>query len=125
MGRIHLGTIFGTTVALDFSFLILIVFFVFSSTEQMGMPGALLWAPVILISILFHELAHAAMIGILGHGSSEIILEGIGGVTINQRQSRPWQDMIISAAGPAASFLLAWLVLLVINNVEYVHRDRF
>jgi Zn-dependent protease len=125
MGRIHLGTIFGTTVALDFSFLILIVFFVFSSTEQMGMPGALLWIPVILISILFHELAHAAMIGILGHGSSEIVLEGIGGVTINQRRSRPWQDMIISAAGPAASFLLAWLIYVAMDNVGYLNRDKF
>jgi Zn-dependent protease len=125
MGRIHLGTILGTTIALDFSFLILIAFFVFSSTEQMGMPGALLWIPVILISILFHELAHAAMIGILGHGSSEIVLEGIGGVTINQRRSRPWQDMIISAAGPAASFLLAWLIYVAINNVAYLNRDKF
>src|SRR5436305_7208842 len=119
MGRIHLGTIFGTTIALDFSFLILIAFFVLSSADAYGMPGALLWVPVILVSILFHEFAHAAMIGILGHGSSEIVLEGIGGVTINQRQSRPWQDMLISAAGPAASFLLAWLVFLLERNVAY------
>jgi len=125
MGRIHLGSIFGTTIALDLSFLILIAFFVFSSADTFGMPGALLWAPVILISILFHELAHAAMIAILGHGSSEIVLEGIGGVTINQRQSRPWQDMLISAAGPAASFFLAWLSGLLINNVTYFQRDRF
>lgn len=125
MGRIHLGTILGTTIALDVSFLILIAFFVFSSTETFGMPGALLWAPVIFISILFHEFAHAAMIGILGHGSSEIVLEGVGGVTINQRRSRPWQDMLISAAGPAASFLLAWIVLVVMNNVAYIQRDRF
>ena len=127
MGRIHLGSIFGTTIAVDFSFLILIAFFVFSysSPDAFGMPGALLWAPVIFISILFHEFAHAAMIGILGHGASEIVLEGIGGVTINQRHSRPWQDMLISAAGPAASFLLAWIIALIWNNVAYVHLDRF
>jgi len=125
MGRIHLGSIFGTTIVLDVSFLILIAFFVFTSTDTFGMPGALLWAPVIFVSILFHELAHAAMIGILGHGASEIVLEGIGGVTINQRQSRPWQDILISAAGPAASFLLAWLASLLVNNVAYFQRDRF
>ena len=101
MGRIHLGSIFGTTITIDLSFLILIAFFVFTSADTFGMPGALLWAPVIFISILFHEFAHAAMIGVLGHGSSAIVLEGIGGVTINQRQSRPWQDVLISAAGPA------------------------
>jgi Zn-dependent protease len=125
MGRIHLGSIFGTTVSLDVSFLILIAFFVFTSANTLGMPAALLWAPVIFISILFHEFAHAAAIGILGHGSSEIVLEGIGGVTINQRRSRPWQDMLISAAGPLASFLLAWLVTILFQNVDYFQRDRF
>lgn len=125
MGRIHLGTILGTTIALDFSFLILIAFFVFSDAQSAGMPTALLWAPVLLISILFHELAHAAMIGLLGHGASEIVLEGIGGVTINQRRSQPWQDMLISAAGPAASFLLAWLVSTAVRHVVYVQHDRF
>jgi Zn-dependent protease len=125
MGRIHLGTILGTTIAVDPFFLVLIGFFIFSSLDTWGMPTALLWAPVILISILFHELAHAAAIGILGHGSSEIVLQGIGGVTINQRRSRPWEDMVISAAGPAASFLLAWLVLITFQNVAYVQHDRF
>ncbi|HYU25536.1 MAG TPA: M50 family metallopeptidase [Thermoanaerobaculia bacterium] len=125
MGRIHLGSILGTTITLDVSFLILIAFFVFSYTEAFGMPGALLWVPVIFISILFHEFAHAAMIGILGHGSSAIVLEGIGGVTINQRQSRPWQDVLISAAGPAASFLLAWLASLLSIHVAYFQHDRF
>src|SRR6266481_5002362 len=77
MGRIHLGTIFGTTITLDFSFLILIVFFVMTDIQAVGMRYALLWVPVLLISILWHELAHAAMIGALGFGSSSIILEGI------------------------------------------------
>ena len=125
MGRIHLGSIFGTTITIDLSFLILIAFFVFTSADTFGMPGALLWAPVIFISILFHEFAHAAMIGILGHGSSAIVLEGIGGVTINQRQSQPWQDVLISAAGPAASFLLAWLTSLLLTHVAYFQQDRF
>jgi Zn-dependent protease len=125
MGRIHLGTILGTTIALDVSFLLLIAFFVITSIETYGMPGALLWAPVIFVSILFHEFGHAAMIGVLGHGSSEIVLGGLGGVTMNQRQSRPWQDMLISAAGPACSFLLAWLVLLLWSNVAYLQNDRF
>ncbi len=125
MGRLHLGTILGTTIALDVSFFILIAFFVVTSLDTYGMPGALLWVPVIFISILFHELAHAAMIGVLGHGSSEIILGSMGGVTINQRQSRPWQDMLISAAGPAASFLLGWIVIVLWSNVAYLSQDRF
>jgi stage IV sporulation protein FB len=125
MGRIHLGTILGTTIALDFSFLLLITFFIITSIDTYGMPGALLWAPVIFISILWHELAHAAAIGIFGHGASEIILGGFGGVTINQREARPWQNMLISAAGPASSFLLGWIVIVLWANVPYLQQDRF
>lgn len=125
MGRIHLGTIFGTTITLDFSFLILIIFFVMTDIQSVGMRYALLWIPVLLISILWHELAHAAMIGALGFGSSAIILEGIGGATYNERRARPWQDLLISAAGPASSFLLAWLMNLLLANVPVTTRDPF
>jgi Zn-dependent protease len=125
MGRIHLGTIFGTTITLDFSFLLLIAFFVFLNFQSMGMPQALLWAPVILVSILFHEFGHAVMIGALGFGSSAIVLEGMGGATYNERRAKPWQNLLISAAGPASSFLLAWLMSLANANIAYVSRDRF
>jgi stage IV sporulation protein FB len=108
MGRIHLGSILGTTITLDFTFIILIAFFVLSDVDPSGMSHALLWAPVLFISILVHELAHAATIGAFGFGSSVIVLGGIGGATFNQRQAKPWQDMLISAAGPASSFLLAF-----------------
>src|SRR5258706_12082209 len=113
MGRIRLGTIFGTSITLDFSFLILIVFFVMTDIQAAGMRYALLWVPVLLISILFHELAHAAMIAVLGFGSSAIILAGMGGATYNERRAKPWQDLLISAAGPASSFFLAWIVTLI------------
>jgi stage IV sporulation protein FB len=125
MGRLHLGTIFGTTITLDFSFLLLIAFFVILNVKVMGMPNALLWAPVILISILFHEFGHAIMIGVLGFGSSAIVLGGMGGATYNERRARPWQDLLISAAGPAFSFLLAFLTGLIIARVSYVWQDRF
>jgi Zn-dependent protease len=125
MPRIHLGTIFGTTITLDFSFLILIVLFIMTDVQQAGMRYALLWAPVLLVSILFHELAHATMIGALGFGSSSIVLEGIGGATYNERRARAWQDLLISAAGPASSFLLWWLTRLLMQTVPYTARDPF
>jgi Zn-dependent protease len=125
MGRIHLGTIFGTTITLDFSFLILIVFFVMTYIQAAGMRYALLWIPVLLISILFHELAHAATIGALGFGPSSIVLAGMGGATYNERNARPWQDLLISAAGPLSSFLLAFLVTQLFANVPVASRDPF
>ena len=125
MGRFHLGTIFGTTITVDLTFIILIAFFVMSDLQRVGARYALLWAPVLFISILVHELAHAAMIGILGFGPSHIVLEGIGGVTINERRARAWQDLLISAAGPASSFLIAWLTLIAFGSISYAQRDPF
>ncbi|HMC20685.1 MAG TPA: M50 family metallopeptidase [Thermoanaerobaculia bacterium] len=125
MGKIHLGSILGTTITLDFSFIILVAFWVMSYIQTAGVQFALLWIPVLFISVLFHELAHAATIGLFGFGPSQIVLQGIGGVTINERRARPWQDLFISAAGPLSSFLLAFLVRLAMLNIPYLSRDRF
>ncbi|HUJ12396.1 MAG TPA: M50 family metallopeptidase [Thermoanaerobaculia bacterium] len=126
MGRIHLGSILGTTIDLDFSFLILLAFWVMSDVGGAGgMKYALLWIPVIVISVLFHELAHAAVIGAFGFGPSRIMLQGIGGVTMNERRARPWQDLLISAAGPCSSFLLAFLLRIVIVSFPRMSQDPF
>ena len=125
MGRLHLGTIFGTTITVDLTFIILIAFFVLSDLQRVGARYALLWAPVLLISILAHELAHASMIGILGFGPSQIMLEGIGGVTVNQRNARPWQDLLISGAGPASSFLMAWGIGTAFMSFGGLRQDPF
>jgi stage IV sporulation protein FB len=124
VGRIHLGSILGTTIELDFTFIILLVFWVLSDLQS-GLRYALLWIPVILISVLFHELAHASMIGIFGFGPSRIVLQGIGGVTINERRAKPWQDLFISAAGPLSSFLLAAIMSLLFSSVPRLQQDPF
>jgi Zn-dependent protease len=125
VGRIHLGSILGTTITLDFSFLILVALFVMINLDASKPQEALLWIPILFISILFHELAHAAMIGIFGYGPSAIVLQGVGGVTINERRARPWQDLFISAAGPASSLLLAWIVGLISSRTPIGHHDPF
>src|SRR5512132_2894696 len=114
---IHLGSIGKTSIDIDFSFIILMVLFVASFYDRsMGIQYALLWAPVLLLSILLHELAHAAAIAAFCYGSSQIVLAGMGGVTIHSRRARPWHDTVISAAGPASSFLLAWLTSAFMHN---------
>src|SRR5215212_6204537 len=122
---LHLGSIRGTSIDVDVSFLILIFFFVATSyNPEDGLRYALLWAPVLFISVLLHELAHAAMIGIFGYGSSQVVLGGMGGVTINARRAAPpWHDMLISAAGPLASFALFWLTQRIFYTFPYAQRD--
>lgn len=107
---LHLGSIGRTSIDVDFSFLILVgLFVVLNYNPAQGIHYALLWILIIFLSVLVHELAHAGAIALFGFGSSQIILGGMGGVTINQRRARPWQDMLISVAGPASSFLLVLL----------------
>lgn len=122
---LHLGSIRGTTIDVDFSFLILIGLFVaLNYSPERGVHHALLWIPIAFLSVLVHELAHAAMIAIFGYGSSQIILGGMGGVTINARRAKPWQDMLISLAGPFSSFGLAFLSLWIYRNVAFAQTDR-
>jgi len=122
---LHLGSIRGTSIDIDISFLILIAFFVISAYRpEEGWPYALLWALVIFISVLIHELAHAGMIGLLGHGSSHVVLGGMGGVTINDRRNaKAWHDMLISVAGPLASFALFWITLRIEAGVPSAQKD--
>jgi Zn-dependent protease len=121
---LHLGSIRGTSLDVDLSFFILCVFFVATNYRaELGIQHALLWVPVLFISVLVHELAHAAMIGGLGYGSSHVVLGGMGGVTVNDRRARPFHDMLISLAGPFSSFLLAFLFALLSARVAFVQRD--
>jgi Zn-dependent protease len=109
---LHLGTIRGTTMTVDPSFFFLLVFFLVMNYEpERGMLYAVLWIPVLFVSVLVHELAHASMFGIFGYGPSRVILGGMGGVTINEgrvRHVRPGHDFIISVAGPLSSVVLAF-----------------
>lgn len=122
---LSLGSIRGTTLHVDISFFILIVFFVAANySPSLGIHYALLWIPVVFLSVLIHELAHAAAIGIFGYGSSRVVLGGMGGVTVNERRARPWHDMVISLAGPLSSFAIAALMWFLMQRVPLVNSDR-
>lgn len=87
--------------------------FVFLDLDsQVKLAHALLWVPVLLISVLVHELAHAGTIAAFGYGPSTIELGGWGGQTTNARSSKPWHEVVVSVAGPASSLVLGGLFLL-------------
>lgn len=122
---LHLGSIRGTSIDVDFNFVFLVLFFVvLNYNPKLGIHYALIWIPILFLSVLIHELAHAAMIGTFGFGASQIVLTGMGGVTMNKRKARPWQDMLISLAGPGASFALYFMADWVANNVAVAQTDR-
>jgi Zn-dependent protease len=121
---VRLGSIGGTSIHVEISFLILIGLFVILDIErQIPIERALLWIPVLLISVLFHEIGHAALIGLFGFGRSTIVLGGFGGVTVNQRRSVPWKEIVISLAGPGFSLLLAFALAFASAGIPLLRRD--
>jgi len=109
---LHLGSIGKTSIDVDFSFFVLLgLFVVLNYDESRGIEYALIWIPILFLSVLIHEMAHAAAIALLGFGYSHIVLGGMGGYTANEnrRAARPWQGVVISVAGPASSFVLMFL----------------
>jgi stage IV sporulation protein FB len=121
---IHLGSVGKTSIDVDGTFLLIIGLFVLNFYDpRVGIKYALLWIPVIFVSVLLHELAHAGTIALFGHGGSQIVLGGMGGLTMNERRGRPWQEVLISLAGPFSSFLLAWLTAFIAGRYPGVRGD--
>lgn len=116
--RFRIMTIAGTTVDVRPSFIILAGLFVILDLDrQVPIERAALWIPVLFLSVLVHELAHASVIALFGHGSSEIELGGWGGQTVNRRRSASWQEILISVAGPLSSIALAQVLYVVVTRL--------
>jgi membrane-associated protease RseP (regulator of RpoE activity) len=86
----------------------------------------LIWVGVVFVSILVHELGHAFTMQYFGQ-SARVVLYVMGGLAIpdaspwssslpwssgpSRRSQGTWSQILISAAGPGAGFLLAGIVL--------------
>ncbi len=80
--------------------------------------GALLSVPLILVSILAHELGHAVLQRRFG-GRPYIVLHGFGGLAICGDCDRsPRSQILISLAGPIAGFLLAGVIVILLTLVS-------
>ena len=122
----RIGSIGGTQIHIEGSFFIIVGLFVVLNLES-GQPlhHALLWIPLLVVSVLIHELGHAATLAMLGFGPSHVALAGFGGITINRRDALPWQNILVSIAGPLCSFLLAGLAAFLLVFVSYFESDPF
>lgn len=82
-----------------------------------SLAGIAIWAIVVFFSVLFHELGHAT-VGRHFHATPEIILHGFGGVAVMHGSAfNRRQDLLVTAAGPAASFLLGALAFVAVGII--------
>jgi Zn-dependent protease len=73
-----------------------------------GTPGsAVLMVVLGAGSILAHELGHAFMARAFRLQPIEMALHGFGGLTRHRRPNRPWKELAVTLAGPAAGLALA------------------
>lgn len=120
----RIATIAGTTIDIRISFLVLAGAFVLINLDgQVPLKSALLWVPVLFVSVVIHELAHAGAIAAFGYGASRIELGGWGGETMNRRRAKPWQEVLISLAGPASSIVLAYTIIILARRFHLERAD--
>jgi stage IV sporulation protein FB len=83
--------------------------------EPTRLDELLIWVVVVFVSILVHELGHAFLQRRFG-GRPWITLHGIGGLaSCDDCDPRPRSQILIALAGPAAGFLLALTVVVIIK----------
>lgn len=86
----------------------------YASEGNIVLVRALIFAVLLYVSILGHELAHAWTAQAFGYPVHSITLWIFGGFTSFERRfTSAWRDGVISAAGPISSVLIGvlWLVL--------------
>lgn len=113
-GDLHFR-IFGFPVRVHPWFWLVAVFLVLGGGRKVEPLEAIVWVAVMFISILIHELGHTFTQRHFG-GRPRIVLYGLGGLAIADDCDRsPRSQILISLAGPAAGFLLAAIVFLVVR----------
>lgn len=115
---IALGRIFGVTLRVHVSFLLLAVFVIAAALEPNG-GGAtrgVLLAALMLVSVLVHELGHLVAAYVRGVPPKAVMLLPIGGVQIRENaeldtRKDAQDEIVIALAGPIVSLLFAAVAL--------------
>jgi Zn-dependent protease/CBS domain-containing protein len=107
-GTVRLFSILGVPVRLHFTFILFAIFAVVSALG--GAPSDMSYAVFVLgsaISVLLHELGHAAMAARFRVRIVEIVMFPIGGLPRMEPILRPSMEIWIAAAGPLVNLALA------------------
>lgn len=125
---IPLGRIAGIPIILAYSWFIIAGFTVLVFGPQVsevfpslgiGAYGiALIYALLLLFSVLVHELAHALAARLYRWPTQKIVLNLWGGHTqFENFTATPWRSLVVALSGPLANFVLAGIAYLVLFNL--------
>ncbi len=106
-----IGSIMGIPLKVHATFLLLLVLIFFAGTSVVGMGGlyGVIFVILIFASVVFHELSHAIVARRFGIAVQDITLLPIGGVArMVKTPEKPYQEILVSVAGPISSLVLAF-----------------
>ena len=110
---LRIGQLFNIPIFIHWSFLLLPVIVIYRSSEleivnivwELGLVLAL------FACVLLHEFGHALSARRYGVKTLDIILSVIGGVArLTKLPEKPWQELIVAAAGPAVNVVIAAVI---------------
>lgn len=110
-----LGKISGIKIEIHWTFLILILWIVFSSLRSNADPENVIWSVLLVLAVfvcvVLHELGHALAAKKFQIKTTSITLLPIGGLAqMEEIPERPKEELIIAFAGPAVNVVIAALL---------------
>lgn len=108
-------TAFGFPIRIHLSFLLILVLFIDSA---FSMVAIVLWAAAILLSVVLHELGHAATVRRLGGHVEGISIYALGGATMWREGAARlpnWKHFVISAAGSGVGLVVGMGIYLFVQ----------
>jgi len=107
----HIATVAGIPIKVHISLWIVLPLLAFLGPYREQPLWGLLYAACLFISVALHELGHSLVAINKGGHVKEILLLPIGGIAkLDRMPSAPKDEILIAAAGPAVSLLLALIL---------------
>lgn len=107
-GAVFVGNLGPIPLYIHWTFIFLLLMLFRWSGIGSDIGSIAMYAIVVLSGIVLHELGHGFMARALGAFGVKITLWAFGGLCSSTRDRLPRREILILAAGPAVSFLLAW-----------------
>ena len=117
---IKLGSPFGISVYIHPAFWLLPIFYLFSNLKEASLFHSILEVFLlfaVFFCVILHEFGHAFAARIFGIQTRDITIYPMGGVARLERMSEdPFEELVISLAGPAVNLLIFLLLLPICFN---------
>lgn len=123
---IHIATIAGIPIRVHYTLLVALPFIAAVFFGPFNFVVAVLTAIIFFACVALHELSHSFMGLHCGYRIREIVLMPIGGVAkIERMTDRPRDELLVAAAGPAASILLGALFITPAIGLHLIGAEGF